>query len=334
MNRLLVITLFIAAVLAAPAPLGAQTIKLGSLAPKGSPWHDVIQNMAVAWREVSDGGITVRIYAGGAIGDEQDMVRKMRIGQLHGAVLTGLGLAAIVPEIRALQLPMMFRDDAELDHVRNVLLPVYESLFEARGFKVLNWGDVGWVRLFTAAPVSLPQDLQPMKLFVWAGDPALADAWSAQGFTPVPLALTDLFMGLQSGLVDAFFAAPIAALSFQWFGLAPNMTDIRVLKLIGATVITIEAWRAIPEVQRPILLQAARQAGEQSKQRIRAFEDEAIAVMQQFGLKVHALSPDQRVIWEDGLRSSWPVFVRSETISEIVSRAETLRTEYRERKGG
>jgi TRAP-type C4-dicarboxylate transport system substrate-binding protein len=158
------------AFLAAGGAASAQTIKLGTLAPKGSPWFDNLQDMASDWGEASNGSIRVRIYPGGSIGDEQDMVRKMQIGQLQGAVLTAEGLSIIVPEVLALQMPMIFKTDGELDYARDALTPELEALFEERGYKILNWGDIGWVRLFARDPAVTVEDLGKQKLFTWAGD--------------------------------------------------------------------------------------------------------------------------------------------------------------------
>ena len=118
--RCLAAFLGLAAALAfAPHPAAAETIKLATLAPAGSPWHDALLDMGEAWKDLSGGRVTLKIYAGGVAGDESDMVRKMRIGQLQAATLSAGGLPDIAPEFRALQLPMMFRSYEELDYVRD-----------------------------------------------------------------------------------------------------------------------------------------------------------------------------------------------------------------------
>ena len=309
----------------------AQTIKLGTLAPKGSPWWDILQDMGADWAAASDGGIKVRIYPGGSIGDETDMVRKMLIGQLQGAVLTSEGLGRIVPEIRVLQLPLWYRSDEELDYVRAGLVADLEALFERRGYKVLNWGDIGWIRLFTTSPAPGPVDLEPLKLFCWIGDTTICEAWRQQGFTPVPLAFTDIFSGLQSGMIEAVFTAPVPALSYQWFALAPNMNDLKVIKMIGATIITMKAWGKIPKEVRAKVLEAAREAGRRSEVTIRGFESEAIRVMQQNGLAVHPTTPELRDAWEQRLQASYPILLDGHVPQNMIAKAERLREEYRSR---
>ncbi len=175
-------------------------IKLGTLAPEGSPWHEALQSMGERWRKISGGQVKVVIYPGGVLGDEPDMVNKMRIGQIQAAGLSGAGLSGIEPGVMALQIPMMFDSYAELDYVRERVAPHLEKMMEARGYLVLNWGDVGWVHFFTTRPATRLGEMRNMKLFTWAGDNDTLELWKANGFRAVPLAATDILTGLQTGL--------------------------------------------------------------------------------------------------------------------------------------
>ncbi len=332
-TRIIAALIALAALLGAPA-VSAQTIKLGTLAPKGSPWFDILQDMTAEWSAASGGAVKARIYPGGSIGDENDMIRKMRIGQLQGAVLTSEGLGRIVPEIRVLQLPMWYRSDEELDYVRAGLTADFEALFEQRGFRVLNWGDIGWVRLFTRSPVTSPATLQPLKLFCWAADPKTCDAWTRQGFSSVPLAFTDIFSGLQSGMIDAIFTAPVPALSYQWFGIADHMTDVRIIKMIGATIVTMKVWKKIPADVRAQILASAAEAGSLSEARIRGFEEQSIEVMKEHGLTVHLLSPALQEAWEAKSRDAYPVLLDGVVPPDLVAKARRLREEFRGRRAG
>jgi len=307
----------------------ARTLKLGTLAPEGSIWYETIRDMAEAWKAAPGADIEVRIYPGGVAGDEADMIRKMRIGQLHAAALTGAGLAKIAPEIQALQMPMMFRSDAELDYVRQRVGPRLEAILEAKGFKLLTWGDAGWVHVFAQRPVVYPDDLKPLKLFTWAGDTATLEAWQKAGFRPVPLAATDIHTALQSGLINAFTTTPIAALSFQWFGLAKHMTDLKWAPLIGAIVISTRTWRALPDEAKPHLLGAARAAGARLKQAVPKLGAEAVEVMKKHGLVVHQVPDDAAAAWERGARAGYASLVDVVVPAEMVAEVERLRDAYR-----
>ena len=211
--------------------------------------------MAESWKTASAGKVDVRIYPGGVAGDDPDMVRKMRIGQLQMAGLTGVGLSRIIPEIAALQMPMLLTNAGELNYVRERVSPEIEALLEEKGFKLLAWADVGWVHFFTRQPVRRPNDLKAEKLWIWAGDTTYLEAWKSAGYQPVPLPSTEIFTGLQSGLVTAFTTTPLAALSYQWFPKANHMTDLRWAPFVGALVITTRSWEEIPAALRPALLE-------------------------------------------------------------------------------
>lgn len=290
--------LALAVFLASSPPVEAQEIKLASLAPKGSPWHEVMRDLGEDWKEVSGGKVSLRIYPGGVIGDEPDMIRKMRIGQLHGAVLTGAGLSRIAPEILALQMPMMFRSEAELDCTRGAVAPKLEAILEEKGFKVLAWGNAGWVYFFAPGPVIEPADMKPYSIFVWAGETSVVEAYKNMGFRPVPLAATEMLAALQSGMVDSFPTTPIAALSFQWFGLAKHMTDIRWAPLVGAVVVSTKTWQKVPDDLKTRLEELARATGARQRDEMPELEAQAIEAMKSHGLVVHPVPSDKIAIWE------------------------------------
>jgi TRAP-type C4-dicarboxylate transport system substrate-binding protein len=307
----------------------AATIKLGTLAPEGSPWYNIIRDMAEAWEEGTGGEIQFRIYPGGVAGDDPDMVRKMRIGQLDAAILSGTGLYDIAPEVQALMMPMMLASYEEFDFVLTEIAPQLETILETNGFKVLNWGDAGWVNFFTQTQVVSPDDLRPLRLFSWAGYDAYNEAWKDAGFQPVPLSATEIHTGLQSGLINAVSGTPIAALSFQWFALANHMTDINWAPLIGATVISTSKWRSIPEDLKPVLIQAAGDAGARIREETRRLSDDAVEVMKEHGLVVHHVPPDIVTQWENVARSAYPKIVGDGVPASLVAQVERLRDEYR-----
>ena len=293
-----------------PATGAAQVIKLGTIAPEGSPWNDGLLQLGQRWGELSNGRVKLRIYPGGVSGDEPDMIRKMRIGQLQAAALTTVGLTSVVPDIEALSFPTVVRSDAELDAVIREVGPVIEKQLAAKGFKVLNWTNAGWVRIFSKEPVVTVADLQRQKLFVWGQDTTYMELLRKTGMDPIPLAITDLLPSLETGLVNAFAAPPAAALAFQWFALAKNMTNFRWQPMLGTTVVSMKTWQAIPEPLRGTLEQAAHEEGERLMEKSRALEKEAIQVMQQHGLVVHEVPPAAAAEWRSVVHDKGlPVFV-------------------------
>ena len=231
----------------------AQTrLRMGTLAPRDTTFHKTIMDMGEAWKKASDGKVLLTVYTDGQMGSEADMVRRMRVGQLQAAMLTVGGLQAIEPSVSALQnMPLVFRDFDELDYITARLEPELEKKFEEKGFVVLFWADAGWVRFFSKKPLLLPEDTKNLKLFVTAGDTATLDIVKSFGIKGIPLSMTDILTGLQTGLIDAVPTIPLYALTGQFDGTASHMTDINYAPLVGATVVTKKAWNALtPEQQR------------------------------------------------------------------------------------
>jgi len=316
------------------APASSQVIKLGTVAPEGSPWHETLVEVAQKWKALSNGRVTVRIYAGGVAGDDADMLRKIRIGQLHATALTTVTLIDIVPDIEAISFPMSVRTDGEFDYVIAKLGPEFEARLAKKGFKVLTWSSAGWAHFFTKEPVITPEDMKKRKLFMWGSDTTYLELLKASGFNPVPLAITDLLPSLQTGLVDAFAAPPTAALAFQWFALAPHMTDFRWQPLPGTTVVSMRQWNRIPADLRPKLEEVARQAGARLQKRIRELEQEALTAMKDHGLTVHPVSEEAEEQWRTLVREKgYPVFVGPRFSKEMFNTVRRLLDEYRQCRG-
>lgn len=323
--------LLLAAVGSVPrAALAAPTvIKMATLAPEGSSWYRVLQDMGEEWRKASDGAITLRIYPGGVAGDEDAVIRKMRIGQIQAAAITGIGLAYLEPSFYALHIPMMYESDEEFDFVRDRYAPVLERKMEEKGFIVLNWGDAGWVHFFSKTPVVTPAEAKTLKLFQWAGDTNLVQLYKETGFHPVPLSTNDLLPSLQTGMVNGFTSTPLVALAFQWFGLAPNMADLRYAPLTGATVIERRAWEKIPPGLRQKLLEASRRAGLRLRTEIRRLNQEALGVMVKNGLKVNKVPPEVQAQWRKMVENVYPQVRGKIMPAEAFDTVRMYRDEYR-----
>lgn len=313
---------------------GPTVIKMATLAPEGSSWYKVLQNMGEGWKKATNGAVTLRIYPGGVSGDEDAVIRKMRVGQLQAAALTGIGLSYLDRSFYALHVPMMYASDEEFDYVRDRLSPILERRLEEKGIIVLNWGDAGWVHFFAKKPFTRPDEVKAMKLFVWSGDTNLIQLYKETGFNPVPLSAIDILPGLQTGLINAFDTTPLAALAFQWFGLAPHMSDLRWVPLTGATIIDRKAWLGIPENLRPKILEAAQEAGKNLREEIRRLNDEAVTVMVKNGLKVSHVPPDAHAEWRKMVEDVYPQ-IRGKIIpADMFDAAMKYRDEFRASRGG
>jgi TRAP-type transport system periplasmic protein len=292
---------------ARPKQKESHRFKLATLAPIGSSLEKILQQMGQEWRQAPDGGVHLTIYAGGVQGGEADTVRKLRQGSLDAALLTVVGLSEIHDSVEALQnMPMMFHSLEEVDYIGGKLRPRIEKNLRDKGYVVLFWADLGWVRFFSKEPVLTPADLKKAKLFSWAGSIDEADILKAAGFTPVPLETADILPSLNTGLINAVALPPYYAAAMQVHRTAPNMLEINWAPLVGGLVVRERSWNKLsPETQRE-LARAAWQAGERMRAQNRAESDRAVQAMASSGLKVHKLTPAQEAEWRQAANAAYP----------------------------
>lgn len=321
---------FLLALFLASALSPAQTlVRLGTLVPKGSRWHEILLTMGEEWKKSSGGKIELKIYPGGEQGDEPEMVQKLRIKKLQAVALSGAGLSGIDAAVSALQIPMMLSSYEELDFVRDRISARLEKGLAQRGFIVLNWGDAGWVHFFTKQPALHPDEIRKMKLCVLQGDNSTFELYKINGFRPVSLAATDILTGLQTGLIEAFQSPPLIALSNQWFGGAKNMLDIPFAQLVGATVISKDVWDKIPAPVQKEMMESAKVAGVALREEIRKAEASSVPLMQQFGLNVVKADPKAVAEWRQLAEAIWPKLRGTMVPPDLFDEVKRLRDEYR-----
>ncbi|MCZ6727591.1 MAG: TRAP transporter substrate-binding protein DctP [Acidobacteria bacterium] len=271
------------------AALATAPLKLATLVPDGSIWDRALKEMGSEWSAATDGRVSLRIYPGGVAGDEADVVRKMRIGQLHAAALTVSGLSEIDSAFSVFATPLMFDSYDELLHILERLEPELERRLEAKGFVLVHWGHGGWVHLFSKRPARSLADVKSMKMFAWAGDDPRVQLWRQAGFHPVALASTDILIGLQTGLIEAFPTPPLAALSLQWFRETPYMSEIGLAPLVGAVVVSKRSWDRITAEDRARLESIAQRYEDRLATEVPEQDELAIEQMVRRGLEVVAV---------------------------------------------
>lgn len=304
---------------------GRIRVNLGTLAPRGSLYHQALLSMGEAWRDASQGNVRLVIYPDGTQGSEADMVRLMRVGTLHAGLLTAVGLSDVEPYVSGLQnLPMMFHDLEEFEYVNESLRPQLEKRLLDKGFVVLFWADAGWVRYFSKEPVIHPDDLKQMKVFVWAGNPRHVDLMKGAGYNPVPLETSEILTGLQTGLINALSAPPIFALAGQLDLRASHMLELNWAPLVGAAVVKKEIWEQIPQAQKQVLLEAATKAGRQIQANSRKENGDAVEAMKKRGLTVHPVDQTLENEWRQAAEKFYPEIRGSMVPADIFDEVQRL----------
>ena len=263
-------------------------IKFATVAPEGSTWIKHIRTLDRNIRAKSGGRLGFRVYAGAIAGDELDVLKKIRIGQIHCAAFSGVGFGQILPMVRVLDLPYLFRNDQETDLVHQTLRPFFAEKFRERGFELLAWAEVGNVHLLSKKPIRTVNDFSSLKVWSWSGDPIAKATFVAMGINPIPLSITDVNTSLTTGMIDTVYAPPLGALALQWHTPMKYMTSLPLVHSTGAVLISLKYFKKLP-LDLSILLANTFQTAmknltmvlrEQNKEAIRIIQDSGLALIE------------------------------------------------------
>ena len=270
----------------------AHVLKFATLAPEGSAWMNIIQDWAKQVDAESGGRLKFKIYPGGVAGDEPDVLRKIRFGQLQGAAITGHGIGLIYPPARALEMPFLFDTLREIDYVRDHLLPEILPEFRRNGFELLSWIEVGCVRLFSSAPIRSLDEMRQRRIWLWQGDRLAQVFFEVSGLAPIPLAITEVFTSLSTGLIDTVTAPPLAAVAMQWFTKTRYVTEPPMANGIGGLVIANPFFDRLPPDLQDLLRRTGLETGHRMIEVTRDDNLKSLEVLKERGLNF--------VRWQDG----------------------------------
>jgi TRAP-type C4-dicarboxylate transport system substrate-binding protein len=233
-----------------PEVQAATTLRMGTLAPAKSSWMRVLDRAAKEIHKKTNGSVTLKIFPGGSQGDEKVSVEKMRTGQLQAAAITAVGLAEIAPEVLVLQVPQLITSYKMLDKVRGKLRSRFESAMQAKGFRLMGWGDVGLYYFYSTEVVKEPADLHKTKMWAWKDDPTAVGLAKAAGLKSRQSDLPSVLASLSTKRVNTFFTSPLACLQLQWCNHVKYRTLHPISIGIGAMVISEKAFQGLtPEEQ-------------------------------------------------------------------------------------
>ena len=270
--------------IAGDSTAAAQTIKIGTLAPEGSSWVVALRAIDRDVRAQTDGMVKLKIYPGGVQGDEDVMIRKIRIGQLHGGGFAGKGVSDIFADVLALETPFLFNNYSEIDYVLEQMAQFYAEGYASNGYILLGWSDVGFVYLLSKMPVTSVEELRGPKVWRLHREPITEVLFDKAGVTSVPLSIPDVLMGLQTNLIEIVYSPPAAAIVLQWFTRVGYITDLPINYAIGALLLDRRVFDQLTPAHQQILLDISRVHIRAQTESSRKDNEEALAVMEQQGL--------------------------------------------------
>lgn len=208
-------------------------IKIATLAPQNSDWAERFNAGSKEISERTDGRVRLKFYWGGAQGGAKKNLQKIKIGQLQGGTFSPTDFQTNYPDLNIYGLPFLFKDIKEVEHIRSLIDSELELGFKNLGFDIYGFAGGGFAYIMSNEPIRNYNDLTDKKIWLPQGDLISYEAMKALNLLPVPLPMTDVLTGLQTGLIDIVAIPPVVALALQWHTKVNYITKIPVLYAMG-----------------------------------------------------------------------------------------------------
>ncbi len=330
MNKPTRITGFLVASILIATGADAKTLKIATLAPAGTTWMQEMQRGADRISQRTDGRVRLKFYPGGVMGNDRSVHRKIRVGQLHGGAFTAGGLAQVDQAIHSLGLPLLFRSLAEVDYVRERMDPVIMGAMEANGFVVLGISEGGFVRILSKQPMRDLETIRGSKVWIPEGDEIGQVLYQALGINPIALPISDVFTGLQTGLIETVTVNPTGAIAFQWHSSTAYMTSVPLSYVIGVLAVDKKAFDQLSAADQAIVRDEMGAAFARMDKLNRDDNEAALEALAAQGIQFVEPEPGELERWKSISDSAIQTMIADGMISaEIVNRLRSHLQSYR-----
>lgn len=277
----------------------AQTFKIATISPDGTSWMVEMRKAGKTIEERTDGRVKFKFYPGGVMGNDAAVLRKVRYGQLNGGAFTAGSLVPVYPDAQLYSLPFIFRSHEEVAYVRSKMDDKIRAGLERNKMTVLGMSGGGFARVFSDVPVRETSDLAKKKVWVPEGDLLSEAALKAAGVSPVPLPLSDVYTGLQTGLVDTVGSIPSGLIALQWHTKVKYMTEVQLGYLFAYLVVDSKQFNKLSAVDRKVVLEVMRPAFDRLDQQSRVDNDNALKALEKLGIETVEPTAEAEQNWRD-----------------------------------
>jgi len=301
------------------APVHAATFKIATIAPNGTSWMNELKEGAKEIKERTNGRVKFRFYPGGVMGNDKSVLRKIRIGQLHGGAITGGGLQTIDPNSQVYSLPLAFRSHDEVDYVRKKMDPlIIQGLYD-NGYVSFGLGEGGFAYLMSGLPLNDVKNIKKQKVWAPDDDPIGRAAFEAIGVSPIPLPLTDVLTGLQTGLIDTVAASPMGAIALQWHSKVKYLNQTPLVYLYGTMIIQRKAFDKIKAADQAIVKEVMAKIFSNLNSINRADNKKAYSALQQQGIEFVTTGEQAEAQWISSVKNATKSLVHNGVINSDIT---------------
>ncbi len=274
---------------------GPTVIKLATVEHERSSVSEQLRELGRHLKAAAAGLVRVKLFAGGSLGDERQLVSRTAEGSLQAVAVSAEGLGHLVPEMGLLGSAFLFADERRARRaLGGPVGKLLKPLLQSQGLEPGRWTESGFRSWYTKnKPVRAPEDLRGLRLRAGEGS-TRAELLRRLGALPVALAPPRVAEELASGRLDGFEATPFEALASCWYREIGHLTLSRHGYRAGMIVYSSKWFRGLSEALRQALLRVPRQIPKRVRERVRSLDARALEVLRRRGVEIHQLRSEQR----------------------------------------
>ncbi len=296
----------------------ALTLKIATLAPAGTTWMKEMKKGAQVIKEKTNGRVKIKFYPGGVMGNDKSVHRKIRINQLQGGAFSSSGITHVNSAIQAFSLPMMFKSFEEVDYVRSKMDDKIKQAMADSGFIILGISEGGFARIMSSKPVSTLEQIRDTKVWIPEGDAQVQKTFDTMGIVPIALPISDVFTGLQTGLIETITSTSTGAIAFQWHTKIKNMVETPVIYVIGVLAISKKAFDKMKPEHQNIVVDEMNKVFKRLDKINREDNINATAALKTQGVSVITPSEQEVQYWKDFSKTAVDAMVSSGSIEKSI----------------
>ena len=289
-------TVFVVLFFLLSSQANAVVLKIATLSPDGSNWMITMRQGAKEVAKKTENRVRFKFYPGGVMGDDKAVLRKIRIGQLHGGILTSGSLSKFYPDILVYNLPMVLKSFSEIDYVRKRMDSIMIDGLDKNGFVIFGLAEGGFAYLMSTTPVKSTDDVRKNKVWIPENDELGLATFKIMGSTPIPLPISEVRTALQTGLINTITASAIGAIALQWYTQVNYITDAPLLYLCGLFAIDKKAFNKISQSDQQVVHNVMTRIYRQFDRENRKDNIKAIEALRKQGIKF--VMPDDKTLVE------------------------------------
>jgi TRAP-type C4-dicarboxylate transport system substrate-binding protein len=261
------------------------------LAPRGSIVHREFKRLDKEIQKATNNTWSVKVYPSGMAGDDTDVIRKMRVKQMDGGVITTTGLSHIVRQVAVLDAPGVVNNYKQLEAVQREMKDEWDKMFLKANTKLVAWWEAGRYRLFSKGPSRTLAEARKHRAWLWPDSQVMKELWRAMGVTGVPLALNDVFGALQTGMVDLVVNTPVALVALRWHLNLDHVSQREAGVLLLAWVMNKDVWNELPDDAKQKIEKWVAESAGKYKRDARKEDKQAFKTLLRRGYTATKLSP-------------------------------------------